>query len=177
MAFEYPSDDYLTRLGRVTISFSDLEWTLGLLYEVILDPSSKVGSIAASHLSFTRLIDVIDSTYAFRWPNCDRRDDLAELLRRAQDAEVERNRFAHSSYGFPDGSPDELLTRTKTTAKRKRGLRTTSEELSTAEIDRYLNGLVDVVSDISDFVFWVYRTHHENRSEQDADRKPENVAS
>lgn len=168
MPFEYPSDDYLTRLGKVTISFSDLEWMLGLLYEVILDPSSKVASVVASHLSFTRLIDVIDSTYALKWPKCDRIDDLRALLRRAQDAEVKRNHFAHSSYGFSDGSPDELLARSKTTVKRGRGLRTAIEELTTEDLDRYLNSLVDVVSDISDFVFWAFHTHHENRSEQGA---------
>ena len=152
----------------ITISFSDLEWSLGFLYEVIIDPASKVGAIVATHLSLTRLLDIVGATYKFKWAVCPRAGELEDMIRRAQRAEIERNQFVHSSYDFSDGSPKELLMRRKTGLNRKHGLRTATTELTVADLDRFLEDLVSIVSDITEFTFWVYRTYHERRSEQDA---------
>lgn len=145
----------------ITISFSDLEWSLGFLYEVIIDPTSKVGAIVATHLSFTRLLDIVEATYKLKWPDCSRVSYLEIMIQRAQNAETERNKFVHSSYDFSDGVPEELLLRRKTSLKRKYGLRTASAELTISNIDRYLEDVVTIVSDVTEFTFWVYRTYHE----------------
>ena len=145
----------------ITISFSDLEWSLGFLYEVIIDPKSKVGAIVATHLSFTRLLDIVEATYKLKWPGCSRVSYLEVMIQRAQVAETERNTFVHSSYDFSDRIPEELLLRRKTSLKRKYGLRTASAELSISNLDRYLDDIVTIVSDVTEFTFWVYRTYHE----------------
>jgi len=165
-SIKYPSDDYLKRLGMVTISFSDLEWTVGLFLEVVIDPASNVGTILSAHLSFSRALDVISSTYVYKWPRCKRREELEELLKKCQKAEEERNLLVHSSYGFPKDTPNELLIRTKSTAKRKHGLKHTKQEISITELDRYLNELTETVSAMTAFLFWVLRTHQQKEKSE-----------
>jgi hypothetical protein len=161
MDFNYPSDAYLKRLGMVTISFSDLEWSLRSFLEVIVSPLSKLGTILSAHLPFSRLLDVISSMYAHQWPDCARREELEVLLKRCQKAEEERNSIVHSSYGFPDDTPNELLIRAKSTAKRKHGLRHTEQKISIPELDRYLAELVDTNTAVMEFAFWALRTYQQ----------------
>jgi len=150
---KYPDSKYLERLGKIAISFSDIEHSLRILLEVIIDPKSKLGTIFATHLSFPRLLDSISASYMHKWSDCPKLDELNKLLGMAQELEKKRNTLFHSDYGFPDDTPEALLVRSKSTAKRKHGLRHVREEISTSKLDSYITELIDLNTDIISFFF------------------------
>jgi hypothetical protein len=168
----YPNDEYLRRLGMITISFGDLEWSLGALLEVIVEPKSTLASVFSSYMSVSRLCNMISDTYTYQWPDCAGREQLEDLLRRCEEAEMERNVIVHSHCGFADSTSNKLLIRTRSTINRLHGSRHTRQNISISDLDQYLDELVDTVTRVMEFALWIMRTHQEGKNQVIVERPP-----
>jgi len=117
-------------LGRVILSFGELEDALSCVISLLIGRGPSVGQIVTAGLSFRRKMDVLASLARYSIENRKGDDNelnrLKELTGVCLRAEQMRNQVIHSSYllGF----------RVKTSASSKKGLRTTISLVDSAAI-------------------------------------------
>ena len=134
-------DEFDAAMGKIAVNFAYMEEIARHLILFLSGTEPDVGQILTVELSFRQKLEAIGSLvhhHLQRTLNATTRDSLKEeieeLISLCQKAEELRNMYLHSSYAL-DG------TRTKVTAKRKHGLRASSEVADSA-----------LLLDVADFI-------------------------
>jgi len=127
-------DAILTQIGDVTVSFAMLEFTIQMLTGALIAERQTIGQIITAELSFKSLRALLASLYIERYGEDADYETLKSLNKRAANLEDKRNLITHSIWGA--GDTDESVTRMKTTAKEKRGMRLQSQSMDVLALQR-----------------------------------------
>jgi hypothetical protein len=137
---EHPvPEQILAGIGDVTVSFALLEDSLQTLACSQLQDSQRIGQIITAELSFQSLRALLMSLYRERHGEDADFQALQDLMKRAVQLEGKRNQITHSIWAAGKGS--DTVTRIKTTAKQKHGIRFDFQQVSA-------DGLHDVALEI-----------------------------
>lgn len=122
------SDGVLAEIGKITVVFSLIEYSLAEIIGKIVTVGGRprqLGKIVTAELSFRQLVSTLDSLLLFAFGKDN--EFVAQFARvkpLLSRAEQEHNVVVHSVWGKQSESADPHLTiRMKTTAKQKKGLR------------------------------------------------------
>lgn len=131
-----PPDEFDAAMGRIALGFSFLEDTARNLIVLLSKTDRKTGYTLAAHLSFKQKIDVLEALVAHELETLsdeDLKKQIREMFILCRRSEELRNSYLHSSYAG--------TVRAKFSAKDKRGLRITKEQVSSA-----------LLLDVADFI-------------------------
>ena len=141
-------DECTSALGHVTIGFSWLEQSLEKEIALLAKLSSKVAPAFTSELSFKVKVGVLSSLVRIEPPlrdfnhgSEDKTEMWNDIVRMLFECEALRNKIIHSEWSLPTGNK---IQRRKTTAKAKKGVSTSSEELSS----KYLLDVYDYILNV-----------------------------
>ena len=122
MPLQHPvPDEHLKHIGDVTVSFAMLESVLQSLAQSLLGAGQRMGQIVTAELSFKALQALSVSLYLQRNGEDSNLQSLRALMKRAANAEEQRNQIVHSLWGA--GADATSITRIKATAKERHGVR------------------------------------------------------
>jgi hypothetical protein len=127
------SEGIYSALGKVVVSFSMLEHALHFLAWGLINSEQRVGRIVTTELSFRSLKALVSSLIRDRVAIPDVIERMDEALALSTRAEERRNLLMHSIWILGE-TPDEV-TRFKTTAKERKGLKAQRELLSAVRIN------------------------------------------
>jgi hypothetical protein len=134
-------DEFTSAMGSIAFHFADMEEAARHMIVLLAGLQSDVGRIITAEMSFRLKLEVLGSLINLRIQGIadpvareEIREETAELLAICQKSEDMRNTYFHSSYSL-----DRI--RTKTTAKRKHGLRIVTEKVDSA-----------LLLDVADFI-------------------------
>jgi hypothetical protein len=142
-------ENLLRHIGDITVSFALLENTLQMLVHSLVGNSQRIGQIITAELAFKNLRALSISLYKERLGEGDKFDQFRAVVRRAGEAEDKRNQITHSLWTAGD-SP-ETITRIKTTAKEKHGVRFHFESVNAIQLSDFARELKVLASDIQSF--------------------------
>lgn len=143
---------HLEKIGDITVSFALLEnqiqffiWSLlGLTPRI-----QRIGQIITSELSFKKLRAVLISLYKETYGENDNYKKMRDLMNRAGKIEEKRNQITHSLWGA--GKDIDSVTRIKTTAKEKCGLRFKFECVTVNDLAKIAGDIKKLAAEIQDF--------------------------
>ncbi len=149
---EHPvPEPILARIGDVTVSFALLENTINMLASFQLREGHRVANIITAELSFRGVRALVANLYRERHGDDDPDfPTLLALLRRAADLEQQRNIIIHSLWAA--GGDAVSVTRIKTTAKEKAGLRFDFEAVTANDLKALADSILQLAHDIQDFL-------------------------
>jgi hypothetical protein len=151
MALQHPvPNDHLKHIGDITVSFAALESVLQGFAQSLLGASGRLGQIVTAELSFKRLRALTASLYLERQGEDEDYDAFRELLRRAADVEQVRNQITHSTWAAGDDSTS--ITRIKTTAKERHGIRFHFENVTSDQLAEFALSIRVLAEDILRFL-------------------------
>ena len=117
---QHENDIIFAEIGRITVSWAELEDVLGVLVCSLINDLQRYTRIVAIELNYRNLTNLILSLYRERHGEDDDFIRLKELIKKVSKVEQERNIVTHSIWRSA-GAPH-LVTRIKTTAKGKYSL-------------------------------------------------------
>lgn len=145
-------------LGEVVYFFQQLEDDLGDAVSFLIDPGdSTTANIVVCELSFKQLTALAYSLFEL-YPEAEDAENSKQwrsLLSRALEAEGFRNRLLHSTFGVSIGD-EAVFSRSKITAKFKKGMREDVESLDDAAMTAYRQNISAVGNEILDFMCRVF---------------------
>ena len=144
-------DMLLARIGDVTVSFALLESVVQTLAHSLVGAGQRMGQAITAELSFRNLRALVASLSKERVLSDADLEELRGLLKRSQELEDVRNQITHSVWGA--GNTKASITRIKTTAKEKHGLRFVFEDVSEERLQEVCTDLKALSSDFQ--VFWI----------------------
>jgi hypothetical protein len=144
-------ENLLRHIGDITVSFALLENTLQMVVHSLVGNSQRIGQIITAELAFKNLRALSISLYKEGLGEGDKFDQFRALIRRAAEAEDIRNQITHSLWAAGDSS--ETITRIKTTAKEKHGIRFHFESVNKTQLSDFASELKILASDIQSFWF------------------------
>jgi hypothetical protein len=121
-------ENHLKAIGDITVSFALLESHIQNLIGSLIYEHQRIGQIITAEVSFKNLRALLISLYLERHGEDDDFIKLREYMKRAGQAEDKRNQITHSVWAA--GKDKDHITRIKTTAKEKHGIRFKFEEVS-----------------------------------------------
>lgn len=142
----HESDSIFAEIGRVTVRWAELEDALGLLVVSLLNDFQRYTRVVATGLSYGALVNLVSALYLERHGEDDDYETLQQLLARANAVEQRRNQIVHSTWRSA-GTPH-VVTRIKTTARRKQGYKTNVENLSTMDFRAVSDEIMAVKNDL-----------------------------
>jgi hypothetical protein len=142
-------DEHLKHIGDMTVSFAVLESVIQFLTWMLFNDRQRIGQIVTAELSFNRLRALLISLYLERYGEDDDFKTLRSLLQRAAVAEEKRNQITHSVWGAGDDA--DTITRIKTTAKEKHGIKFHHESVSSGDLSTFVIEIKALASEIQDF--------------------------
>src|SRR5450432_822346 len=143
------SDDSLRALGRVVVEFNLLEFSLSTGIQVTCSATPEISEILVSELSVRAKVDIFFSILRHLHPERTAIHKFDSLRVRILRAEQERNKLLHSYSSAPDAG---RTTRSKPTAKAKRGVFISRETLSAVDIDSKADEFHRLTEDIATFL-------------------------
>lgn len=144
------SPKHLQSIGDITVSFALLELALQMLVGSMLNENQKVGRIISVEMSFRNLRAVMISLFIEKHGKDDQDfPKLKALIKRSSEIEARRNQITHSIWGA--GTEPNAITRIKTTAKEKHGLKFDSENVTANDLANFANEIKVLVRDIDNF--------------------------
>lgn len=142
---------HLKAIGDITESFALLENTLETMIGSMLNEKQRIGQIITAELSFKNLRALMISLYLERHGEEDADfATLKGLMNRAGRAEEKRNQITHSLWLAGDGA---TITRHKTTAKEKHGIRFQFEQLSINDLEAFAMEIKTLAEEIQRY--WI----------------------
>lgn len=114
-------DIHLKHIGDMTVSFALLESTIQSLVGSLIYEHQRIGQIITAELSFKNIRALLISLYLERHGEDGDFVELRELMKSASQLEEKRNQITHSVWAAGDSA--ETITRIKTTAKERHGIR------------------------------------------------------
>jgi len=122
-------DQHLKSIGDITVSFALLESQIQSLIGSLLNERQRIGQIITAELPFKNLIALMISLYIERHGKEDADfKKLKGLMTHARQVEDKRNQITHSIWGANKDA--DTITRIKTRAKEKHGIRFYFEDTS-----------------------------------------------
>jgi len=152
MHLQHPvPDNHLKHIGDITVSFALLESTLQSLAQSLLGSGQRLGQIVTAELSFKALRALTVSLYLQRNGEDENVESFRELISRAAKAEDQRNQITHSVWGAGENASS--ITRIKTTAKEKHGIRFHFENVTADQLAAFAKDIKILAHDIQQFWF------------------------
>jgi hypothetical protein len=152
MPLQHPvPEQFLTRIGDITVSFALLEMTIQALAGSQLQESQRISQIITAELSFRNLRALVTSLYRERHGEAADFETLRELMKRAGQLEEKRNQITHSIWGA--GKCPGTVTRIKTTAKETRGIHFDFQDVSADDLDTVANEIKTLAEETQ--CFWI----------------------
>jgi hypothetical protein len=123
----------LARIGDITVSFAMLESQIQSFVGSLIYEHQRIGQIITAELSFSNLRALALSLFRERHgeENLDF-GRLRDLMKHAGELEAKRNQITHSIWGA--GGSSDSVTRIKTTAKERHGIRFDFTRMSEADL-------------------------------------------
>jgi len=140
---------YLEKIGDITVSFAILENEIEYFIWALLGTNHFIEQIITVELSFKKLRALLVSLYKERYGENDNYKKMRDLMNRAGKIEEKRNQITHSLWGT--GKDIDSVTRMKTTAKEKCGLRTKFELITVSDLEKIARDIKKLAREIQDF--------------------------
>lgn len=145
-------DQHLKAIGDITVSFALLESQIQTLIGSMLNERQRIGQVITAELSFKNLKALMISLYLERHGKEDADfETLKKLMNAAGTLEEKRNQITHSLWAA--GKDADTITRIKTTAKEKHGIRFQFEEVSADALDAFAAEIRHLAEDIQKY--WI----------------------
>jgi len=152
MALQHPVPaEHLQHIGDITVSFALLENGLQMLVHSLLGAGQRLGQIVTAELSFKAILALAVSLYLQRNGEDVMFKTFRELINRASEVEGRRNQIIHSLWAA--GSNSSNITRVKTTAKERTGLRFQFENVTSAQLGEFAQSIKVLAHDLQSF--WI----------------------
>lgn len=142
----------LARIGDITVSFALLESTVQTLVLTLIAGDQRIGQIIAAELPFRNLRALAVSLYKERHGEETGFATLAELMNRAAKLEEKRNQIVHSTWAV--GATADTVTRIKTTAKERSGLRFQFVQVAEQDVADVASDIKGLAADVE--LFWLH---------------------
>jgi hypothetical protein len=142
-------DEHLKHIGDMTVSFAMLESVIQFFIGMLCADNQSIAQIVMAELSFNKLRALLISLYLERYGEDDDFKTLRSLMKRAAAAEERRNQIIHSVWAA--GGDADTITRIKTTAKEKHGIRFHHENVSSENLSSFVIEIKGLASEIQDF--------------------------
>jgi len=140
---------YLEKIGDITVSFAILENEIEYFIWALLGTNHFIEQIITVELSFKKLRALLVSLYKERYGENDNYKKMRDLMNRAGKIEEKRNQITHSLWGA--GKDIDSVTRMKTTAKEKCGLRTKFELVTVSDLSKIARDIKKLAAEIQNF--------------------------
>lgn len=141
----------LVHIGDIAVSFALLENGIQMLIGSLIAEHQRIGQIITAELAFRSLRALAISLYKERHGEDSDFTALRELMRRAAELEDTRNQITHSLWGA--GITADTITRIKTTAKEKHGIRFHFEQVGEADLAKVAHEMKLLAGEIQGF--WI----------------------
>jgi hypothetical protein len=142
-------DEHLKHIGDMTVSFAMLETVIQFFIGMFFADNQRIAQIVMAELSFNKLRALLISLYLECYGEDDDFKTLRSLMQRAAATEEKRNKITHSIWGAGDDT--DTITRIKTTAKEKHGIRFHHEKVSSGYLSSFVIEIKSLASEIQDF--------------------------
>ena len=138
----------LVAIGAITASFAYLDSQLAFAIWLLVGSDQRLGQIITAELSFSQKVGLLSSVYRYRNDNRTTAE-FEKLLKNLGKAEKDRNKVTHSVWarGGRQG-----VTRIKTTAKRKSGLKFVFEKMSLEDLGEIAEFIGEVANEVIDIL-------------------------
>jgi hypothetical protein len=145
-------DELLKHIGDVTVSFAMLEGILQMLAQSLLGAGQRLGQIVTAELSFKALRALTVSLYVQRNGQDEPyHSEFRSLIKRLADTEEQRNQIVHSVWCA--GNSPTTITRFKTTAKERYGIRSHFEDVSSEQLSTFAMEIKILAAELQQFCF------------------------
>ena len=153
--FQHPvPEGHLKSIGDITVSFALLESQLQMLIGSLLNERQRIGQVITAELSFKGLKALLISLYIERHGKEDPDfEKLKGLINRCGQAEEKRNQITHSIWGA--GKDVDHITRIKTTAKEKHGIRFQFENVSSQDLEDFAVEIKSLAYELQRFLIYL----------------------
>lgn len=150
-------DNHLKAIGDITVSFAMLESQIQSLIGSLVYEHQRIGQIITAELSFSNLRALLISLYLERHGEDDDFVILRKFMKRAGQTEDKRNQIFHSVWAA--GKDKDHITRCKTTAKEKHGIKFKFEEVSSETLNKFARDIKILAEEILRFQFDLLDRH------------------
>lgn len=140
---------HLEKIGDITVSFVLLESMIQFFIWSLIGQPQRIGQIITAELSFKNSRAILISLYKERYGEDSDFKIARELMRRAGKIEEKRNQITHSVWAA--GKDANSITRCKTTAKEKCGLRFKFENVTADDLTKIADDTKKLALEIQDF--------------------------
>lgn len=138
--------EHLKHIGDLTVTFALLEMNIQSFTAALIFEHQRVGQIITAEVSFKNLRALNLSLYRERHGEDEDFERIKKLMIEAGEVEEIRNQIMHSVWGT--GKDADHITRIKTTAKEKHGLRFQFEELSSSNLADYVTRIRNCAAEV-----------------------------
>jgi hypothetical protein len=147
------SDEHCLAIGKITVSFAELESWLSSFIWALIGPFEEqhVGQMITAEMSFSRKLDLLVSLFQYRCKDSQAHMQIKELVTQLANLEQQRNTIQHSLWITQSSDPAEA-TRLKITAKRRHGLSHAKEVLTSQPLESLVHELQKATSELSTFM-------------------------
>jgi hypothetical protein len=142
-------EGHLKHIGDITVSFALLESIIQLMIGSLIFEHQRIGQIITAELSFKNLRSLLISLYVERHGKDDDFKVLREFMKRAAAIEDKRNQITHSIWSA--GQNSNSITRIKTTAKEKHGIRFNFENVTEQDLKNVALDIKNLGEEIQNF--------------------------
>ena len=142
-------ENHLKAIGDITVSFAMLESQIQYLIGSLIYEHQRIGQIITAELSFKNLRAILISLYLERHGEDDDFIKLRDFMKRAGQTEDKRNQIIHSVWAV--GKDKDHITRIKTTAKEKHGIRFKFEEVSAENLQEFAKDIIILSEELLSF--------------------------
>lgn len=140
-----------TKLGKLCIRFSSLEFSLKTVTAFLIAKDSDIGQIVLTEMSFQNIVKTLDALLkTSEFITEQDRDALYQLIPHINRLEQERNKLVHSMY-MPDQY--QRIIRIKATAKLGKGLRFQEEEIDEQVFDHIIDEMSEIQIQLNRMLF------------------------
>lgn len=142
-------EEHLKCIGDIIVSFALLEFNIQTLIGSLINEHQSIGQIITAELSFKNLRALAISLYLERHGEDSDYHQLKSYMSRAREIEETRNNIIHSIWAA--GEDKDHITRIKTTAKQKHGLKFKFEEMSAKDLGSFAESIRQLTQEIQAF--------------------------
>ena len=145
-------DEHLKHIGDITVSFALLESIIQMVVGSFIAEHQRVGQIITAELAFKNLRALLISLYLERHGEDTDYTHLKDFMKRIADIEARRNQITHSIWGA--GSEAGSITRIKTTAKERHGIRFQFEDIKANDLENIATEIKQLATELQ--IFWLH---------------------
>lgn len=142
-------DTHLKEIGDITVSFAILESEIQNFISSLIYEHQRVGQIITAEISFKNLRALLISLYLERHGEDNDFSNLKDFMKCSGQVEDKRNQIMHSLWAA--GKDKDHITRIKTTAKEKHGIRFKFEEVSAEALSNFAKEIKVLAGELQKF--------------------------